>query len=148
MPRTPSQLLAGRVENMTPERRERIREQERKRSLVRRENAAYREYHREYSRKNDLLRKRGVTVERFEEMLREQGGRCAICSTDNPGKNRSRFMVDHCHSTGKVRGLLCLLCNWHLGRFSDDASQVRAASPAAFSGHREEAALYLEEHRY
>jgi len=54
------------------------------------------------------LRKYGLTLEDYDRMLREQGGGCAICGGDNKGKP---FDVEHCHTTGKVRGLTCRRCN-------------------------------------
>lgn len=62
----------------------------------------------------------GCTREQWEEMYRVQGGMCAICGTSDfskePGK---RPVLDHCHNTGKIRGLLCSPCNTGLGAFKD-----------------------------
>ncbi len=60
----------------------------------------------------------GISNSDYEAMLQEQDGVCKICK----GKPiaRARLSVDHCHKTGKVRGLLCLLCNSALGKFKDD----------------------------
>lgn len=70
----------------------------------------------------------GLSQERYEAMLAEQGARCAICgSEDWPGKDR-RPHVDHCHKTGAVRGLLCGNCNTGLGQFADDPARLRAAA--------------------
>jgi len=65
----------------------------------------------------ELLRTYGITLEEYENLLRNQGGVCAICkSTDNKmGGNRKYFLVDHDHKTGKVRGLLCNPCNTRIG---------------------------------
>lgn len=54
----------------------------------------------------------GLTVEQYEEMFSKQDGVCAICK--QPWKTR-RLAVDHCHKTGKIRGLLCGRCNGQLG---------------------------------
>ena len=51
----------------------------------------------------------GITPERFDKMLIAQAGLCAICSKAEP------LQVDHDHTTGKIRGLLCLLCNRDIG---------------------------------
>jgi hypothetical protein len=61
-------------------------------------------------------KKYGWTVERYNEVLEEQDYRCKIC-----GKypNKTALAVDHCHETGKVRGLLCTKCNTGLGLFCD-----------------------------
>ena len=59
----------------------------------------------------------GITSEDYDRMFSEQNGVCAICS--NPPTKRS-LHIDHCHKTGKVRGLLCYRCNIMLGSARDD----------------------------
>jgi len=69
----------------------------------------------------------GLSEEMFQELLTAQDGACAICrSTEWPGKNNAPH-VDHCHTTGAVRGLLCGRCNVGLGQFKDDVQRLRAA---------------------
>ncbi len=64
-----------------------------------------------------LVRKYGITIEEYEQMLKDQNGVCKICKGPDPaGKD---FAVDHCHVTGKVRGLLCQNCNTSLGLMKD-----------------------------
>ena len=72
----------------------------------------------------------GITIDDYEAMLLAQGGRCAICGTDEPGGARHmvRWVVDHDHSTGKVRALLCHSCNFGLGKFHDDPELLRRAA--------------------
>ncbi len=70
--------------------------------------------------------KYGVTVEWYEAKLKEQGGRCAIC-LEKPAGSR-RLAIDHCHQTGRARGLLCFLCNSALGRFDDSPERLRRAT--------------------
>lgn len=60
-------------------------------------------------------------------MLAEQSRRCAICGTPEAG-GRGGFHVDHDHTTGKVRALLCTNCNSGLGRFGDDPKRLTAAA--------------------
>lgn len=84
------------------------------------------------------LKRHGLTLEQYEEMLFAQGGRCKICSRE-PRLNRSgflrRFSIDHDHkccpgkySCGKcVRGLLCYSCNSGLGQFEDNPEWLREA---------------------
>jgi len=74
-----------------------------------------------------LKRLYGITVDDYYAMLEQQGGGCAICEAKIPGmrhyKRNGRiemFHVDHCHSTGKVRGLLCGACNRAIGYLRDD----------------------------
>jgi hypothetical protein len=76
----------------------------------------------------------GITVEEYDGMLAAQDGKCAICRKDEADEQRkdcleTHFSVDHCHSTGDVRGLLCNSCNLAIGKFSDDpVLLLRAAS--------------------
>lgn len=74
-----------------------------------------------------LKRKYGVDAARYAEMLGQQGGCCAICKTNVPGGRSARFHVDHCHATGRVRGLLCNSCNHLLGNARDSLDTLRAA---------------------
>lgn len=63
----------------------------------------------------------GITNDDYDRILLSQGGGCAICGSKQPGgRHGQRFHVDHCHRTGKVRGLLCHKCNIGLGSFNDD----------------------------
>ncbi len=83
-------------------------------------------------RANRLRRLYGMSLDDYEARLREQGGRCAICGGTDPqqkaGPNgASDFVVDHDHSTGAVRGLLCGGCNTGLGLFRDDPVRLEAA---------------------
>ena len=70
------------------------------------------------TRNNDLKRNYGITVEDHSKMLENQGGVCAVCK--KPGDGRwSQLCVDHDHTTGKVRELLCRRCNMILGQVND-----------------------------
>lgn len=81
--------------------------------------------------KNTKLKKAyGITLEEYEELLSKQNGKCAICSVDNNSKycNKPRaFAVDHCHTTGKIRGLLCSDCNTGIGLFKDNTNLLHFA---------------------
>jgi hypothetical protein len=72
-----------------------------------------------------LMRKYGLTVEQYDQMLVEQGHRCALCGDENNGRT---WHIDHCHDTGKVRGVLCDLCNRGLGHFRENADVLRKAA--------------------
>lgn len=74
-----------------------------------------REHVREAQREKQYKNRYGITVADYDRMLSAQGGRCAICKTDK-SLGRGRFHVDHDHVTGRVRGILCHLCNTALGR--------------------------------
>lgn len=85
--------------------------------------------HRWAARKSQI-RKYGISVERYEEMWREQGGRCKICGDNIESHSPERHKVaciDHCHTTGAVRGLLCWHCNVGLGKFFDDVNRLSSA---------------------
>lgn len=73
-------------------------------------------------RDSDYNRKKqwGLTREQFEQMKADQGGRCAICGTEYWGGKHKEAIIDHCHKTGKIRGLLCNRCNQAMGKFEDD----------------------------
>lgn len=77
-------------------------------------------------RKYRLKGEYGITPEYFEYLLNKQIGKCAICGTSQCSTGR-RFAVDHCHKTGKVRGLLCQACNTGLGKFDDNLNNLEAA---------------------
>ena len=74
-----------------------------------------------------FLHRYGITNADYEEMLTAQRGLCKICGNPSTGKGKYRLSVDHCHETGKVRGLLCLLCNSGLGKFKDSPSLLDRA---------------------
>ncbi len=73
-----------------------------------------------------LIRRYGITWREYEIMLAAQLGGCAVCGASSD--RNKRLSVDHCHSTGKVRGLLCHRCNISLGLFKDDAARLRRAA--------------------
>ena len=64
----------------------------------------------------------------YHHMLLMQDFKCAICKSENCGKSTDKFFaVDHCHATGKVRGLLCHPCNTALGSFKDNVFLLKNA---------------------
>lgn len=80
------------------------------------------EQHRAYNRKQKF----GVTREDFQKMKDAQDNLCAICGTSDP-RGRGEFHIDHCHITGKLRGLLCSPCNLALGGFKDSPAILNKA---------------------
>jgi hypothetical protein len=75
----------------------------------------------EYFRNYFIKRKYGLSEEEYNNLLKKQDGKCAICKTTDLGKFKTkRFYVDHDKTTGKVRGLLCIKCNTGLGMFKED----------------------------
>lgn len=69
----------------------------------------------------------GVSDTEYWRMYHLQDGRCGICESRLYSKRYKRFAVDHCHSTGKIRGLLCTNCNTALGLMKDDPSALSRA---------------------
>ncbi len=74
-----------------------------------------------YDRRQALKKNYGLTLEVYSEMLASQSGRCASCG-DPPG--HYKLAVDHCHKTGRVRGLLCSRCNTALGQLKEDFNRI------------------------
>lgn len=80
-------------------------------------------------RKADLKRFYGITPEQYEELNTKQCGKCAICGSTESNNSRvsKRLFVDHCHTTGAIRGLLCSNCNHALGQFKDSTTLLANA---------------------
>jgi hypothetical protein len=103
-------------------------------------NKAYSQYQMDYrkstpERKEKWTRSRrkthfksnfGITLEQWEEMKEAQGNKCAICRTAFTS-NTKRIQVDHDHTTGQVRDLLCYKCNTLLGQCDDSIDVLQAA---------------------
>lgn len=88
-------------------------------------NAYNRTYQAKFSRRQRTLRRFGMTLSDWDQMLLGQGGVCAIC------KGASGDPVlhgDHDHDTDEFRGILCGLCNRMLGQGQDDADRLRAGA--------------------
>jgi hypothetical protein len=79
------------------------------------------------SRKAHLKRMYGITLDDFNKMLKNQGGKCAICRGTETRDKHKVMAVDHDHKTGKVRALLCFKCNSALGNFNDDPELLKKA---------------------
>jgi Recombination endonuclease VII len=93
-------------------------------------NARCRAYY--HARKHDsespvrtghLKRRFGISAAEYDALLAKQGGACAICRR----RSKYRLCVDHCHLTGRIRGLLCYSCNLALGHLKDDQASLVAA---------------------
>lgn len=80
----------------------------------------------ESNRRSNMKRLYGMTPEDYDIMLERQNGECAICGVKSNGPRR--FAIDHCHVTGRVRGLLCDACNGSLGQMNDDPRLFRRAA--------------------
>lgn len=89
-------------------------------------NAAYRR--RQASGLRQALKVRGITLGEYEKMNEAQGGVCAICRQPQQHKFRQCLDIDHCHASGKVRGLLCSKCNVGIGLLREDAIILQNAA--------------------
>ena len=81
------------------------------------------------------LRKYGLSSDGYGRMLKEQNNQCAICARDF-STGLLGACVDHCHTTGKVRALLCDGCNKAIGLLKEDVATVRAAAAYLLSHNR------------
>lgn len=96
---------------------------------------------------NNLKSRYKLTPKDVARMYLKQKGRCKICkevgSTQEIGNPKLRNLkIDHCHKTGKVRGLLCNSCNLALGHFKDDKSSLLKA--ILYLGSRVPSSIYLK----
>ena len=114
--------------------------------IIRKDGSAGYKMHREQARHYGLARNYGVTLTQYAEMFAAQNGCCAICNRPEtarlPGRKTEKsetatrdLSVDHDHTTGVVRQLLCNACNHMLGHAKDNADYLRAAAD------------YLDSHR-
>lgn len=75
-----------------------------------------------YARDYELRTKYGITLTQWLAMVDAVGGKCEIC-----GKNDEAMCVDHCHDTGRVRGVLCRKCNRAMGQLGDTPDHLARA---------------------
>jgi len=80
-------------------------------------------------RKRYLLQNYNLTPEQYDDMVQAQGGRCLVCQVVP-----ARLDVDHCHTTGAVRGLLCHRCNTAIGLLGDDPNRMVALAAYVLQG--------------
>lgn len=74
-----------------------------------------------------IQKKYGLSEDQYLAIWDEQLDRCAICQTEELDGIRGKLCVDHCHTTGKVRGLLCFSCNTMLGNARDRIETLQRA---------------------
>lgn len=93
-------------------------------------NEKHKQQYKEYQKSDrykELLLKRNydLSLDEFKKMVDKQKNLCAICHKPEP--TQKCLAVDHCHTTGKVRGLLCSRCNPALGGFMDNIQNLKNA---------------------
>jgi hypothetical protein len=102
------------------------------RDLLNLKAAEYRKNNKETVLNTKYKNRYGITVKEYNTMLAKQGGVCAICKEKESSISRwhsktIRLAVDHNHTTGVVRGVLCNRCNRGIGYLNDDITILRAA---------------------
>lgn len=80
-------------------------------------------------KKYNLKQNYGISIEDYDALFQKQNGACAICykKEEKLSDGRSSLGIDHCHKTGKIRGILCAHCNNILGRCNDDMEILSSA---------------------
>lgn len=78
---------------------------------------------RKIARRNHLLKSYGLTESQFNAMIEKQNFKCASCGDPTPTTLKAK--IDHCHTTGIVRGLLCHNCNVSIGLMRDDPAKIK-----------------------
>lgn len=95
-------------------------------SIIQREWYNLKKIDKKYIKNKSLIAKFGISLDQYESMLLSQGSKCAICLT--PQNDLSLMLcVDHDHSTGKIRGLLCHKCNTGIGLLGDSIDNLSNA---------------------
>lgn len=85
-----------------------------------------RESGKDYNHNKHLKATYGITRAEYLDMFSKQNGCCKICGSHQL-EHSKRLAVDHCHTTGKIRGLLCQPCNLMLGGSKDNVSTLLRA---------------------
>jgi len=85
----------------------------------------WRENNIDKSRNTKYIKKFGLKLEDVLKILEKQNSKCAICKIGIEMGNKAH--LDHCHTTGKIRGFLCQKCNHGLGLFNDSIQALKSA---------------------
>jgi Autographiviridae endonuclease VII len=76
----------------------------------------------------EIKRRYGMSAQEYAQMLKAQNYRCKICDKLHaPDRKKGRLFVDHCHASGRVRGLLCANCNSMIGHADDNVKTLEKA---------------------
>jgi hypothetical protein len=78
-----------------------------------------------YGRASHYRRTYGITQEDYDILLFNQGYKCFSCNNISGNSKTDKLFVDHCHKTGKVRGLLCHGCNLAIGSVGDNVETLK-----------------------
>lgn len=98
-----------------------------RRNLKRKNNKTeYKRYYTEYNLKHSY----NISIEDYIALAEKSAGLCGICKK----RPKHKLFVDHCHTTGRIRGLLCRKCNIGLGMFEDNINILDSAKAYLFGG--------------
>jgi hypothetical protein len=78
------------------------------------------------NRNYKLKKAYNITHEEYMEMLKSQDYKCLVCGKEHQEADKKRLVVDHCHNTNKIRGLLCNNCNTALGLLYENTSIIES----------------------
>jgi hypothetical protein len=81
----------------------------------------------DYELNFQMKRNYGISLDEYYKLVKKQNGVCAICKQKQRAGRKTRLSVDHCHTTGKVRGLLCDTCNRSIGLLKDNIDVLQNA---------------------
>lgn len=76
--------------------------------------------------RRDAWKRQGIDPDLAETYYQEHRGKCDLCKSEFGANGRS-LSIDHCHTTGRIRGMLCDRCNTVIGLFRDDPNLIQAA---------------------
>ena len=112
--------------------KDREKNPEKWKQIYRNHNIRLKEKHGILSSLITVCKLRKITIDEYNAMVDKQENKCAICiqpetRLNSGGTSVSRLCVDHCHTTNKVRGLLCHSCNVSIGAFHDDPIRMYRA---------------------
>lgn len=92
------------------------------RDCSKQKNSEWKRANRERRNLQERLWKLGISAEEYNKLMESANGRCQICD-----KETDILCIDHCHSSSRIRGMLCVNCNHGLGKFGDDPNNLQAA---------------------
>lgn len=99
---------------------------QRNKEKIKAEARRYKSHNKDRRREYDLKKNYGLTIEDFNSLFQSQNSRCGICGSEQP-TTKQGWHVDHNHTTGSVRGILCVHCNTMLGYARDNPTYLQSA---------------------
>jgi len=75
-----------------------------------------------------------ITTSQYQFLVNQQNGVCAVCKLFKSTAKFPRLLVDHCHDTNRIRGLLCYECNLAAGKFVSSIARIDAAKAYLMRG--------------